>query len=163
MTVKRLLSAIAHASFPAYSYQHLFGFEFTSNPLKLIAWFLFRFTVFPQCYPCEVYQVKSLLNLAKCSTSKQHYVRGWKIRWNSQVHCCFVVTPWLQAAWVPTITWYKYLYLVKICLIVPSHRWKRGDHKPKSHVRFCDHTLITIIYDYWGKQNMKEVWVIFNL
>ena len=35
MTVKRLSSAITHASFPANSNQHLFGFEFTSNPLKI--------------------------------------------------------------------------------------------------------------------------------
>ena len=32
-SVKRLLSVITHASLPVYSNQHLFGFEFTLNPL----------------------------------------------------------------------------------------------------------------------------------
>ena len=76
---------------------------------------------------------------------------------NSQVYCGFVVTPSLQAVWL--ITWYKY----------PFHFWnlsnfsfplmKRGDRKPRSHVWFCGHTLITIteVNRMWGKFGLLEL------
>ena len=62
-----------------------------------------------ECYPCEVYQMKSRLNVASYITNRQHYVKSWQILWNTQVHCRFVVTLSQWAVWVMTITWYKYL------------------------------------------------------
>ena len=82
---------------------------------------------------------------------------------NSQVHCRFVVTssPW--AVRVATITWYKYL----LHCWNPSNcsflQMKSSDSKPRSHLWLSYHTLMTITYDYWGKQNVKEVWVIFTI
>ena len=129
-------------------------FEFTLNPF-----FFFRLTIFSHCYPCEVYQIKSHLNVAKCSTNRQYYVRGWKIWWNRQVYCCFVVTPPLQAVWVrPLLSILVSFTLLKsVWLFLPTE--KKGVFANQDHVLFCDHTLITITYDYWGKQNVREVWV----
>ena len=54
---------------------------------------------------------------------------------NSQVCHCFVVTPLLQAVRVATITnGINILQTVEICLIIPSRRCKRVDHKARSHV-----------------------------
>ena len=119
---------------------------------------------FSRCYPCEFYQIKSHLNVTKCSTNRQHYDKGLE---NLVEIVKFNVSLWShhhykQSEWWPLLG-ISILYLVEICLLVPSRRGKGGDRKPRSHVWFCDHTLITITYDYWGKQNVKEVWVTWIL
>ena len=43
---------------------------------------------------------------------------------NSLVHCCFVVTPSLNAVQVTTITWYNYPLHCWNHQIAPSRRWK---------------------------------------
>ena len=111
------------------------------------------------------------MNVATCSANKQHYVRDWKTRWNSQGHCCFVVTSLREAVLVATVTWYTY----------PLHYWNpsncsfpqmtRDDHKPRSHVLSCDHTFVTITYAWlltevkkWGKfglTNSSHAVIIF--
>ena len=81
-------------------------------------------TTFSQCYLCEVYQIKSLLNVVKCSTNRQHYVRGWKIWWKVK----FIVALWSHHHYKQSKLWpllgISILYTGGIRRIVPSCRCK---------------------------------------
>ena len=89
-------------------------------------------------YPCEVYQIKPLLDVAKINVvlTDSSMLRVGKSNGSRQVPCCFVVTPSLLAVLVATITWYK----LGISIIVEIHlncsfpQTKSSDSKPRSHV-----------------------------
>ena len=60
-----------------------------------------------------------------------------------------------QFKWLPLLG-ISILYTVEIHIIVPCHRWKRGDQKPISQMWFCDHTsyqnnIITVVNRMWRK------------
>ena len=146
LSVKRLLSVITHTSFLAYSNQHLFGFEFTLNLLKINCLISLQVDYFFTML--SMWGLPNQISLAKCSTNRQLCVgRVGK----SDKIVKFIVVLWShhhykQSKWQPLLG-ISMLYTFEVCLIIPFHRWKRSE--PWSHVWFCDHTLITLTYDYW--------------